>query len=108
MPMITPDRPGSASSSPASASAISATARLNWAKRSTLRASLVENHCSGSKSVTRRSPSGAGPSSPSQNASGPVPTDEITPIPVMATVRPVTGPSGPTAQQHQSLATIRS
>ncbi len=56
VPITTPERPGSAFSSPASSTAIEATATLNWAKRSTCLASLAENHRSGSKSGTRRSP----------------------------------------------------
>ena len=102
VPITTPDRPGSGVSSPASSRAMAATATLNWAKRSTWRASLVENHRSGSKSGTRRSPTGGGPLSPAHSASTPMPQHETTPSPVMATRRPATGPSGPTPSSIRS------
>ena len=95
VPMMTPDRPGSALISPASSMAMSATATANWANRSSWRASLAVTQRSGSKSGTRRSPSGGRPLSPVHRASVPTPQQETTPMPVMATRRPAIGPSGP-------------
>ena len=95
VPMMTPERPGSALISPASSRAMSATATANWAKRSSWRASLAVTQRSGSKSGTRRSPVGGSPLSPVHRASVPTPQHETTPMPVMATRRPATGPSGP-------------
>ena len=51
VPITTPERPGSASISPASSRAMAATATLNWANRSSWRASLAVNQRSGSKSA---------------------------------------------------------
>ena len=58
--------------------------------------SLGPNQADGSKSGTRCSPSGPGRLSPSQKSSRPMPQQARTPMPVMTTRRPCTGPSGPT------------
>ena len=81
---MTPALAGSASISPASFTAMSAAAMLNWAKRSSWRASLLPNHCSGSKSGTSP-PTTDGVSRPSQSASTPRPQQVTAPSPVIAT-----------------------
>jgi hypothetical protein len=90
VPIQTPLRLGSAMSSPACSSAMSAAAMANWVQRSVRRTSLgLSNQGLGSKSWTRRSPSGAGPFRPSQKASTPMPQGATTPSPVTATRRRV-------------------
>ena len=90
VPMNTPRRVGSPVNSPACSRAMSAAARANWVQRSLRRASFgFSNHKEGSKSGTKRSPSGAGPHRPSQKASVPTPHVETTPRPVTATRRRV-------------------
>src|SRR4051794_32809860 len=85
--MITPDRSGSAPVGPDCSSAISAAPMAICANRSVRRASLGPSHAVGSKSCTTRLPSGAGPSSPCQNASRPMPHGPTTPSPVTTTRR---------------------
>ena len=88
VPMKTPRWVGSAVSWPACSRAMSAAAMANCVHRSLRRTSFgFSNHGVGSKSGTRRSPSGAGPQRPSQNASVPTPHVETTPRPVTATRR---------------------
>ncbi len=99
-PMITPARSGSGSTSPASSTAMAAAATLSWVKRSTRRASLGPNHPEGSKSRTRRSPSGASAHRPSQKASLPIPQQATTPRPVIANAARLASPVGSPGQAH--------
>ena len=97
VPKMTPTRPGSAPSSPASASAPAAAAIENWAKRSVWRASFGSNHPAGSKAPTHWGPTAAEPDRPAKKASLPMPQDARTPRPVTTTRR--RGPRSVTASR---------
>ena len=88
VPMNTPRRNESAVRVPACSRAMSAAAMANWVHLSLRRISFgLSKWGDGSKSWTRRSPSGASPQRPSQKASVPMPQEATTPIPVTATRR---------------------